>query len=246
MHAFFRAALLAVAATALPALAAEFGFRTVIRLGESGGGWEFAAGDNSGGSASSLSDYWASGASRQFQVTYDRPANNVQLRLYANDGSSSTALNFSPAGGPAAPNAIWRLPASSFFATAITGANVWTGVTLSNMTLSGVTGAINILSPMQQTWMQAGSSQWQPSQTVAQSQDIVFRGDATGSWRLAGYVTMNFWGLSGTDHQDRLQFGLSALSDSGATPEPSSMVLLLTGLAGAAFRRKRASGPAKP
>lgn len=212
--------------------AADFGFTTFIRLGAGGSDWELAIGNSSGSPAvtHSLSDYWASGASREFQVIYDRPANNVQLRLYANNGSSYTSVNYQPTGGPAATNAIWRLPASSFFATAITGADVWTGVTLSNMTLSGLSGALNILSPIQQTWMQAGSSQWQPSQTVTQSQDIVFRGDSNGSWKLAGFVTMNFWGLGGSGHQDRLTFGIGAQSPAAATPEPSSAMLLLTGL----------------
>lgn len=232
--------VLVIIACAAPAHAAEFGFQTFIRLGAAGSDWEFSAANPGGASplSGSLGDYWASGASREFQVIYQRPTNSLQLRLYANNGSSYTSLNSSPAGAPGAADAVWRLPASSFFVTALTGANVWTGVTVSNITLSGLSGALDVLSPVQQTWMQAGSSQWQSTQSVSQSQDIVFRGDATGSWRLAGFVTMNFWGLGGSGHQDRLLFGVSALSDSSA-PEPSTAALMMVGLAVAAGWRHR-------
>ncbi len=233
--------LAALFVTTSAAQAADFGFSTLIRMGNPGIDWELGSGAAALAPSvtSSLSSYWNSGASRQFQITYNRPTNNVELRLWTNSGSSSTALNFTPSGTPNPIDAIWTLPASSFFVKAVTGANVWTGITLSSMTLSGVSGALNVISPMLQTSLQAGSSLFQPTQTVTQTGDVVFRGDSNGSWRLAGYVTMNYFGLGGLGHQDRLTFGLTALSAAAPTPEPSTGLMLAAGVAFGLWWRKR-------
>jgi hypothetical protein len=246
-----RFGLIALAAPMLaPVLSAgPFQFNTLVRLGApsaSLSNWEVAVGDNDGSTGQSGSiAWWASGASRQFQVIYNRPANNLQMRIYANNGASYAFMNYTPTGTPAAADAVWTLPASSFFVSAQTGANVYTGVTVSNLALTGLSGALSILSPIQQTTMQAGSGPFQPSQTVTQSAGIVFRGDSNGSWRLQGFVTMSFFGLSGGGHQNRLQFGVSAVADT-ANPEPRSWVLLLTGLVALIWQnRQRLRGQAQ-
>jgi hypothetical protein len=205
-------------------------FNTLVRLGApsaSLSNWEVAVGDNDGSTGQSGSiAWWASGASRQFQVTCNRPANNLQMRIYANNGASYAFMNYTPTGTPAAADAVWTLPASSFFVSAQTGANVYTGVTVSNLALTGLSGALSILSPIQQTTIQAGSGPFQPSQTVTQPADIVFRGDSDGSWRLQGFVTMNFFGLSGGGHQEQ-----ATAQRTGATARP----LRLSGQASVSF-----------
>jgi hypothetical protein len=203
---------------------ASFGFSALMRLGGTGSGdWDISA----GGTNVDLADYWASGASRQFTLTYNGTANTGELRLFSNTGATSQALTFTPAGTAPGANARWTLPASAFFASATTGANVFTGVTVSQLTLSGVSGSLNILSPLQQTTLQAGSGPFQANQLVTESQNVVFLSDSSGSWRLTGFVTMNFFGLAGSGNQDRVQFGLSAQT---GTPEPSSWAMLGTGL----------------
>jgi len=237
-------AVVAIAASSLPASAASFEFNTLIRLGANGGGanWEIGAGNNSGAAPSITqnADTWTNGASREFQITYSRPSNSLEVRLFENGSSNSSALSYTPAGGPASIGATWTLPASSFFVTAVNGGNFTTAISVSSLSLTGLSGALTILSPMQQTTLQATSGFGLPTTTLRESQDIVFRGDSTGSWRLGGYVSMNFPEPINGGDRDLLHFGVSAsAADVTATPEPNTWALLLAGFAVVAVAKRR-------
>jgi PEP-CTERM motif len=222
--------------TALPAAAAQFQLNTLIQLGEVGAnapnGWEVGFGSNTGtlGFVGSLPTYWVSGGARNFQLSYDRPTNLMEVRIY--DPASTTAYafgTFTPTGGPSVVGSAWVLPAASFFVTDLTGGNAASSISVSGLALTGITGgALSILSPIQQTTMTASATgPASPTQTVTQSKDVVFLADATGSWRLTGAVTMNFAGLTGSNF-NRLQLGIAAVT---ATPEPATWAMLLVGLA---------------
>jgi PEP-CTERM motif len=233
----------AVALLAVPAHAAQFQFNTLVQLGEplhnAPNGWEVGWGPNTGAPTQlgSLPTYWSSGASRQFQVIYDRPSNNMEVRVYNNGSSAFANAFYTPPGGPSPVNAVWRLPAASFFVTALAGGNVASSINVSNLSLTTPTGgALTILSPLSATSLTTNTGPGLPTKTVALSNDVVFLGDATGSWRLSGFVTMNFTGLTGSNY-NRLQFGISALSD---VPEPSTWAMMALGLAlvGIGVRRR--------
>jgi hypothetical protein len=225
--------LAALAVLALPSAGAQFEFNALVRLGENSlapNAWETGLGPNNGtySNTANANPYWTSGESRQFQLTYTGASNNLELRLFSNNGATSNLISVTPATA-AVTNTTWRLPASSFFATALAGGNVSTTVTVSSLQLAGLSGALNIVQPLQQTTLQAASGVFLPTATVTQSQDVVFQGDASGSWRLQGFVTMNFTGLGGGGNSTRLQFGVDAIAES-ATPEPSTWVLFSAGL----------------
>jgi PEP-CTERM motif len=226
----------------LPASAAQFQFTTLVQLGEVGNaapnGWEVGWGPTTTPAVlGSLPTYWANGASREFQVIYDRPTNNMQIRVYDNGSATSYAFgNYTPLGGPSVVGSTWVLPASSFFVTALAGGNVASSITVSGLSLSSPTGAaLSVLSPFSSTTLTTNTGPALPTKTVSLSQNVVFQGDATGSWRLSGFVTMNFAGLTGSNY-NRLQFGLSALSD---VPEPATWAMMALGLALVGFGTHR-------
>ena len=232
----------AMALLAVPANAAQFQFNTLVQLGEPGhnapNGWEVGWGANTGAPTQlgSLPTYWSSGASRQFQVIYSRPANNMEVRIYDNGYANFANAFYTPPGGPSPVNAVWRLPASSFFVTALAGGNVASSINVSSLSLATPTGgALTILSPLSTTSLSSNTGPALPTTTVALSNDVVFLGDATGSWRLSGFVTMNFTGLTGSNY-NRLQFGVAALSD---VPEPSTWAMMALGLALIGFGARR-------
>lgn len=244
MHARARITL-AIIVAAFPADAAQFQFNTLIRLGATAAGaanWELGMGDNSGASPSIRQQAtWTSGQSRQFQVTYTNSTNNAELRLFSNDGSSSVFASVTPSASPAAPGTTWTLPATSFFARAVTGANVSTSISVSGLSVVSP-ATLSVLAPVSTGTFFAQSGPFpQPTQTVTQSQDITFAGDASGNWRLQGFVTMNFTGLTGgPSSRDLLQFGVGVMAnDVTATPEPGTWALLLTGFAAGFARSKR-------
>jgi hypothetical protein len=162
------------------------------------------------------------------------------LRLYQNGSNTQySQLTYHPAGSPVATNATWTLPASSFFATALSGPGVSSTITVSNLTLSGISGALTILKPIQQTSLQASSGLSAATQTVTQSQDIVFRADSTGSWQLNGFITLNGIGFAGGPTGNQLELALTAQ----ASPEPASAVLMGAGLGALLLVQRRRGRP---
>jgi hypothetical protein len=233
------AAVALLAVTSGIASAAQFEFNTLVRYGSNSGGggnWEFGIGNNTGlaGITSTQETSWSSGQSRRFELTYNQTANNVALRLYSNNGSSSVAASYTPSGGPALAGTLWTLPAAAFFAT-VPGSQA--SINISSLSLTNLTGAaISILSGGQPTAMFAQSG----GAIVTQGQDIVFRGDtANGGWMLQGYATLNWNGNSGSSasNLNRIQFGVSAVA--GEVPEPSTWAMMVTGLSLALVQRRR-------
>jgi hypothetical protein len=223
-------------ALALPGHAATFGLGTLIQVAlssSSTNGATIGAGDN--GSASTVSANAASfqdGQGRWVAILYQQPTNTLQIRLYdgATNGSAYTSINYNPAGGPPAANVMWTIPAAAFFVSATTGVNRPTSISFSNLTLTGISGALNIISPMSQTSLTASKAGGpaSPGQTTIQGGDIMFQGDSTGSWMLSGLLTLtgvNGNGASGNE----LALGFSGTAS--AVPETSSLSLMGIGLA---------------
>lgn len=244
-RAFFITSILTLA---MPGQAATFGLGALIQVGlssSSGNGAILSVGDNGSASGGSgMAPSFQNNQGRWVQIAYQQSTNNLQVRIY--DGATATgaftSLNYSPTGGAAVgPNAMWTIPAAAFFVQATTGVNRTTSIDFSNITLSGVSGALNIISPMQQTSLSAskGGGPNSPGQTAIQTGDIVFQGDSTGSWVLSGLLTLsgvNGNGASGSE----LAMGFSG--NASSVPETSSMLMVGSGLIAVfASRRKKTS-----
>jgi hypothetical protein len=239
--------LLGLVVIATPGYGAEFHLGTLIRIGSPGSGvgqWDIAAGDSSGAVATDVSPYWQNNQQRLVEIEYRKPTNTVQVRVY--EGTSNLAgqtfnqVLYNPTGGAGVvAAATWTISASSFFVTATSGPIPPSSTTLSNIALTGLSGAL-VLQPLLQTTLAASRGAGGATNTVTQSQDIVFQGDSTGSWRLTG--NLRFTGLAGPVGAtgNNLFFGLVASADDAAVPEPSAIVLTGLGLAalGLVHRRK--------
>jgi hypothetical protein len=204
--------------------AAQFQFGKLIRAGftsGSAGNWEMSLGATPGATAatSSLNTYWNNNQDRLVQVEYLKASNTVNVRVYV-DGTSTSAftqVSYNPAGGAAvAANAVWTLPASSFFVTAATGPTQNTSIQVSNLAIAGVSGAINVIQPMQQTTLQASYTVGGSATTSQESQNIVFQADSTGSWLLSGTIRLN--GIQGGGRATGNQLILSLAASASDVP----------------------------
>lgn len=223
---------------AIPSFAGTFQLGVLVRVGFSGTGannWELGAGDTSG-SPSVTGDvvpYWQNNQGRRVEIEYQQPTNTLQVRLYADASGSGTpnSVNFNPAGGSlVAAGATWTIPAASFFVTAASGPNPPSSISLSNVTLTGLSGVLNILQPVQQTTLTASRNAGGATATVTESQDIVFQGDATGSWRLTGVLTLT--GIAGNAgvSGNNLAFGFAGSATGADVPEASTLSLIGLGM----------------
>ncbi len=219
------------------AQAVQFQFGALVQAGftsSSAGNWEMAVGSTPGATTdtASLSTYWNNNEDRHFEVEYLKATNTVNVRVYDSALTSSpfTQVSYNPTNGAlAAATATWTLPASSFFVTASTGPTQNTSIQLSNITLSGISGAVSVLQPIQQTTLAASRIVGGPVATVSQTQDIVFVADSTGSWRLSGDIRLS--GIQGggraTGNELALNFSASA---NDAVPEPGTFAMSVIGL----------------
>jgi hypothetical protein len=231
---------------------ASFQFGALVQAGVAGGAdWELGAGASTASptATAELATPWANGVDRLLQVEYLKASNTVNVRVYNGTTAAGafSQASFSPVGGAAVgANAIWTLPASSFFATALgfgAGGPIFgSSISVSGLTLAGISGALNIIQPILQTSLTATRGFLGATDTVSQTQDIVFQGDSTGSWRLAGLVQMNgltsIFGTNATGND--LTFGLNA-SATDVVPEPGTWGLMLLGtvaMAGLSRRRR--------
>ena len=223
---------------AIPSYGGTFQLGILVRVGLSNAGagnWELGAGDTSG-SPSVTGDavpYWQNNQDRRVEIEYQRGTNTLQVRLYqdATNGGTPNSISFNPAGGSlVATGATWTIPSSSFFVTATSGPNPPSSISLSNIALSSLSGALNILQPVQQTTLTASRAANGATVTVAESQDIVFQGDATGSWRLTGILMLN--GIAGNAgvSGNNLAFGFAGSATGADVPEASTLSLIGLGM----------------
>ncbi|MSV34535.1 MAG: PEP-CTERM sorting domain-containing protein [Bryobacterales bacterium] len=229
---------IALFALAIPGYGAQFQLGVQIRAGFSGAGagaWEVGAGDTSGTPSATVdaTPYWANNTDRRVEIEYQRATNTLVVRLYqdATNTSAFNQANFNPTGGSqVAAGATWTLPAASFFVTAASGPNPPTSITLSNLALTSLSGALNILQPIQQTTLSASRAANGATSTVTETQDIVFQGDATGSWRLTGIL--NLTGIAGAAGAsgNELSFGFAGTAVGAAVPEASTLLLIGMGM----------------
>ena len=223
---------------AVPGYGAQYQLGVLIRAGFSAtgaGAWELGAGDSSGSPAvtGDATPYWSNNQDRHVEIEYQKATNNVQVRLYqdATNTSGFSQMNFNPTGGGlVAASATWVIPTTSFFVTAASGPNPPSSISLSNITLAGISGALNILQPLQQTTLTASRGANGATSTVTQSSDIVFQGDSTGSWLLTGNLNLKGFagpvGVSGND----LAFTFGGTATGATIPEPSSAALAGLGM----------------
>jgi len=233
------------------AQAAVFQLGSLVQAGftsSSAGNWEVAVGDTAGATADtdSLNTYWNNNEDRLLQMEYLKATNTVNVRVY--DGATATGaftqVSYNPTGGAAvAATAMWTLPSSAFFVTATTGPTQATSISLSNISISGISGAVNIIQPIQQTTISATRAIGGPLSTVSQTQDVVFYADTTGSWRLQGTLALS--GIQGGGRATGAQLALSlSAAANDAVPEPSTFGLFAIGgslMIGFAKRRSRPS-----
>src|SRR3954470_9136266 len=152
-----------VLALSSAAQAAQFQFGALIQAGftsSSAGNWEMAVGATPGATSatSSLGTYWNDNQDRLVQIEYLKATNTVNVRVYDNALATSgfDQISYNPVGGAAVgANAIWTLPVSSFFVTATTGPTQATSIQIASLALTGVSGAINVIQPIQQTTLLA-------------------------------------------------------------------------------------------
>jgi hypothetical protein len=239
-------ALLLLTALAIPGFGANFNFGVLVQAGFTGGlpstsgSASLGAGDTASANGASNSTTWSTGQSRALQVEYLKATNTLSVRLYqgATATGAFTETDYHPTGGGSqAANAIWTLPASAFFVTAQGGPPQLSSVSISNLALAGVSGAINVLQPLQQTTLTASNIFGSPTSTVTEGQDVVFQGDSNGNWMLTGSLTFSGIAVGATPPND-LAFGFSGIAGS-AVPETSSLPLVGTGLAALIFFGRR-------
>jgi hypothetical protein len=237
---FLTIAALAALATGA-AQAAQFNLSVLIQAGDAGiSDWEAGQGDNTPTSTTSISPYWANGVDRLVEMEYQKPTNTMTVRVY-NDNTNLSAFDsasFNPTGGGAvSATAEWTLPAAAFFVNALGSAGRGTAMTVSNITLGGVFGAITILQPLQQTTLTASRAAGMPTSSVTQSDDVVFLADNTGSWRLSASVRLSGISGVGAATNNQLAWGLSAVASE--VPEPATFGLIALGFMGMFLVRKR-------
>jgi hypothetical protein len=240
-------ALLLLTALAIPGFGANFSFGVLVQAGftggvpSTGGNDSVGAGNDASANGATNSSTWQSGQSHALQIEYLKASNTISVRLYqgATASGAFTETDYHPTGGGTqVANAIWTLLASAFFVTAQGGPLQVASVSISNLALSGVSGGINILQPLQQTTLTASNILGAPTSTVTEGQDIVFQGDSNGNWMLTGSLTFSGIGLSATPAND-LAFGFSGTAAGSAVPETSSLPLVGTGLAALIFFGRR-------
>ena len=228
----------AVALLATPsAYGVQFQFGSLIRAGftsNSAPNWEMAVGTTPGATTdtSSLNTYWNNNEDRHFEIEYLKTTNTVNVRVYdsALPTSTFTEVSYNPTNGNlAAANALWTLPAASFFVTATTGPLQTTSIQVSNLALSGVSGSLNVLQPIQQTTLAASRTILGPASSAGQAQDITFLADSTGSWRLTGEIRLSGVQGGGRAAANELAFNFTA-SANDAVPEPGTFLMGLVGL----------------
>lgn len=221
--------------------AAQFEFSTLIRWGASSGGpssatnWEMGIGNTAGAWAQTgnVAPHFSvpGGSTKAFRISYDKPTNTATLQVFDNSTTlgTSDAVSFNPAGGAAvAANAIWTLPASSFFVQA----NRDTGnstISVSNLTVT--VGTLNVLSPFQTGAMSASQNNSGPI-TTFHSGNVVLVGNSAGNWTVQGLITM-----AGSGSLNGQVFGLSAQASD--VPEPMPTALIGLGLALLAMKKRK-------
>ena len=212
---------------------AQFQFGALVQAGIAGAGdWEIGVGNSTASptTTASLASQWVANTPRLMQLEYLKTTNTVNVRVYDGNAAAGafTQASFSPAGGAAVgANAMWTLPASSFFVQAVNSTILPSSIALSNITLSGVTGAINIIQPVQQISLTATRGFFGGTVTSAQTGDIVFQGDSNGNWRLAASVTLGgFVGILPNGNALEMSLDASAID---VVPEPGTWGMLLIG-----------------
>ncbi len=229
---------------------AQFQFGALVQAGIAGtGDWEIGIGTTAAAPAStaSLATQWANNTPRLVELEYLKSTNSVNVRVY--DGNTNaggfTQTSYSPAGGTlVGANAVWTLPASSFFVQATNGTILPSSITVSNITLSGISGAVNIIQPLQQTTLAANHSFLGATATTAQTGDVVFQADVNGNWRMTATVTMTglFGAFGASGNELALALNANALDP---VPEPGTLGLLLIGgaiIVGGRIRRNKSTG----
>ncbi len=236
------AAIVAALCVAPIGIAGDFEFGTMIRAGLSGNSdHELAIGTTAASpSATGQVNPYFNGSNQLFEIGYLKATNTAYVRVHQNlsPASAYSQVSFNPVGGAAAPvDAIWRLPAASFFARATdsSGVNL---VSISNLTLSGVSGSLDIIQPIQSTSLLAYQLGGFAQPSVSQSQEVVFRADSGGNWKLQGsMLVLGLLSNGGVASGSEIEFGVTAIA---GTPEPASAALAMLGVAGmVAFARKR-------
>jgi len=222
---------LAVFIPALTASGANFQFGVLIQAGQNGNAnFEEGIGNTSAAPSvtANVTPYWTNNQSRQFTIEYLGATNTVNVRVYDAAAVTFDQVSFNPVGGPASrpTNAVWTLPASSFFVTALAGVQA-DSIQVSSLTLSGISSAINLINPITQTTLTANRPLATTGLvTMNDGQNVQFQADNTGSWRLTGLVT--FAGLAGGPNGSNLNFQLTALASD--VPEPGTLGFGLLGL----------------
>jgi hypothetical protein len=216
---------------AVSAHAATFGFSTIIRAGLSNSGdWELGIGPENNNSQfnAQLTPYYPNNQLRNFEIGYRSANNQAFVRFQPVTNGAWTEAAFNPIGGaPLTPTATWTLPSTFFYIQASGTSPVTTGVSLSNVSLSG-SGLTVLSSPGNFTASVARtgntSSNWSPSTSY------VFRSSTGGSWTLSGQLS--FLGLSAYlpsgGQRSQLHFALAALA--ADTPEAGTTALAGLGL----------------
>lgn len=238
MVSFLVPILIMLGILAIPSYGGTFQLGVLVRVGLSSPGvnnWELGAGATSGAPSvtGDVVPYWQNNQDRRVEIEYQRGTNTLQVRLYQDATNSGTpnSINFNPAGGSlVAAGATWTIPAASFFVTATSGPITPSSISLSNIALTGLSGALNILQPVQQTTLSASRLSGGATATVAESQDIVFQGDATGSWRLTGILRLTgIAGVAGVSGNN-LAFGFAGSATGADVPEASTLSLIGLGM----------------
>jgi hypothetical protein len=220
-------ALAVFLALAIPCSAANFSVGVLIEAeinNTTGGSIETNLGNTAGTVAFANNVAWnGQGQSDNVTLQYTQSTNTMTVTVVTPGGTTTSTFN--PTGGAGNTRPLWTIPANAFFVTATSSANGKSAsVTLNNLALSGISGAMNILQPIQQTSLSASNSTG-GSTKQAESAPIVFQGDVNGNWKLTGTFIPSGVALPATG--TILAFGFSGTAS--PVPEASSWSMLAGG-----------------
>lgn len=231
---------------ALGAYGQSFSFYSTLRAGlPAGGDWELGLGNTSSASSSTANvsftnggpgqNWWNPNASQAFRIGWNATTNSAYATVFG-AGAVSQTVNFANAGAPLSSNAIWTLPAASFFVSAATRPSP------SSVEITGLT-----LSP--NTVLASGSlpSLFRASQPIVNPGDnfqslnaplVINAASNGGNWFIQGNIRFNgLAGQGGSSQRSQLQFNI--LATGSDVPEPLSTSLVGAGLFALLFWRRR-------
>ncbi|GAB4419638.1 MAG: hypothetical protein OHK0021_24190 [Bryobacter sp.] len=228
---------------AVGAWAESFSFSSILRAGRfAGADWEIGIGPGGTNSASTSSfnylgapgnNHWGNANTwHDFQIGWNANTQSAFVRVF-NANNVATTVSVNKPGPALLTNAIWTIPASSFFLGAAARPGP-TSVAVQNVSLSSGVQVLSGTLPNGAGVSQNGSGSFLPNGAPI----VINPASAGGSWTISGEI--RFTGLTsqgGVAQNSQLQFLFGATGSD--VPEAGTLSTIGLGLVGLAIYRRR-------